>query len=159
MPPSELHRFNWKNRKADLVLPTLLPYCNQNPQTGELDYIELPLLMSKRVVVCTCFASAVLRQLTGDRSEGMFSHVFIDEAAQALEAEALIPLSLVGPGCKVVLSGDPCQLGAVVRCPSAAESGLVRQLGHEFVSVFGRTVSHVVPQFHAASCDPTFFLN
>ena len=131
MPPSELHRFNWRNRKADFVLPSLLMFCNQNPQTGELDYIDLPLLMSKRVVVCTCFASAVLRQLAGDRSEGLFSHVFIDEAAQALEAEALIPLALVGPGCKVVLSGDPCQLGAVVRCPSAAQSGLVRQLEHD----------------------------
>lgn len=39
-----------------------------------------------------------------------FTHVFIDEAAQMMEAEALIPLSLANPKTIVVLSGDDKQV-------------------------------------------------
>ena len=43
------------------MLPSLLPYCNQDQQTGVLEYLPLQDLVSKRVLVCTCFASAVLK--------------------------------------------------------------------------------------------------
>ena len=39
-----------------------------------------------------------------------FTHIFIDEAAQLMEAEALIPLSLAGANSVVVLSGDDRQV-------------------------------------------------
>ena len=41
---------------------------------------------------------------------GFFTHIFLDEAAQALECEMLIPLSLVGPNTRVVLAGDHMQV-------------------------------------------------
>ena len=41
---------------------------------------------------------------------GYFTHIFLDEAAQALECEMLIPLSLVGPNTRVVLAGDHMQV-------------------------------------------------
>lgn len=42
---------------------------------------------------------------------GFFTHIFLDEAAQALECDMLIPLSLAGPKTRVVLAGDHMQVG------------------------------------------------
>jgi len=62
--------------------------------------------------------------------EPHFTHLFIDEAAQATEPESLIPLSVVvdpEPGAvkvEIALIGDPRQLGAQVYSSVAAESGL-----------------------------------
>lgn len=44
---------------------------------------------------------------------GYFSHIFVDEAAQALESETLIPLSLAGRTTKIILAGDHMQVGQI----------------------------------------------
>lgn len=41
---------------------------------------------------------------------GFFTHIFIDEAAQALECETLIPLSLANEDTCIVLAGDHMQV-------------------------------------------------
>ena len=62
-----------------------------------------------------------------------FTHLFIDEAAQATEPECLIPLSVVvddDPGAikvEIALCGDPRQLGPSIYSPIALE-GLQRSL-------------------------------
>jgi len=62
--------------------------------------------------------------------EPHFTHLFIDEAAQATEPETLIPLSVAvdpEPGSvkvEIALVGDPRQLGAQVYSRVAAERGL-----------------------------------
>lgn len=43
--------------------------------------------------------------------QGLFTHIFIDEASQMLECDALIALSLAGPKTRVVLAGDHMQMG------------------------------------------------
>lgn len=43
--------------------------------------------------------------------QGFFTHIFIDEASQMLECDALIALSLAGPKTRVVLAGDHMQMG------------------------------------------------
>ncbi|KAK9501718.1 hypothetical protein O3M35_012393 [Rhynocoris fuscipes] len=46
---------------------------------------------------------------------GHFTHVFIDEAGQTTEPDTLIPLATIKPGfTRVVLAGDPNQLGPVI---------------------------------------------
>ena len=41
---------------------------------------------------------------------GHFSNIIIDEAAQALEPEALVPVSLAGTATRVTLAGKPLRL-------------------------------------------------
>ncbi|KAJ8969710.1 hypothetical protein NQ314_001624 [Rhamnusium bicolor] len=57
--------------------------------------------------------------------KGHFSHIIVDEAAQASEPEVLIPLAFLDKSSgQVVLAGDPMQLGPVVLCKISAECGL-----------------------------------
>eukprot|EP00057_Strongylocentrotus_purpuratus_P026536 XP_011681010.1 PREDICTED: uncharacterized protein LOC579093 [Strongylocentrotus purpuratus] len=48
---------------------------------------------------------------------GYFSHIVIDEAGQALETEAIIPLALATEDTSVVLAGDPKQMSPQVHSP------------------------------------------
>jgi len=68
--------------------------------------------------------------------EKHFTHVFIDESGEALEPEALIPLQSASPDATVVFSGDPKQLGPIVRSPLALKYGLNRSLLERLVDGF-----------------------
>ncbi|WAR30145.1 HELZ-like protein [Mya arenaria] len=61
-----------------------------------------------RVIVTTMGSSKLLTRLKLKR--GYFTHIFLDEAAQVLESETLIPLSLSGTYTRVVLAGDHMQM-------------------------------------------------
>lgn len=65
---------------------------------------------------------------------GFFSHILIDEAAQMLECEALIPLRYAAPGTRVVLAGDHMQitpkLFSVAGGQAAAHTLLYRLFQH-----------------------------
>lgn len=56
---------------------------------------------------------------------GHFSHIFIDEAGQATEPEAFVSIkTMADPSTNVVLSGDPKQLGPIIRSGIATKLGL-----------------------------------
>lgn len=42
--------------------------------------------------------------------KGYFTHIFLDEAAQAMECEAIMPLALAGDTTRIVLAGDHMQM-------------------------------------------------
>jgi len=89
---------------------------------------EREILQSADVICCTCVGAGDPR-LKNFR----FRQVLIDEATQAVEAEALIPICL---GAKqIVLIGDHCQLGPVVMCKAAAEAGLTQSLFERLVLI------------------------
>ena len=52
-----------------------------------------------------------------------FDYVIIDEGAQMLEAEALVPLQLVSEHTIIIMSGDPQQMGPPVFSDSARNHG------------------------------------
>lgn len=73
-----------------------------------------------RVIACTLVGSAnkVL-------SHKRFSTLFIDEAAQALEAACWIAITKAD---RVILAGDHCQLPPTIKCIEAARGGLDQTL-------------------------------
>lgn len=69
-----------------------------------------------RIVACT-LTGAANRLLVGIR----FQSVFIDEAAQALEAACWIAIRKAD---RVIFAGDHCQLPPTIKCMEAAHAGL-----------------------------------
>lgn len=43
---------------------------------------------------------------------GHFSHILLDEAAQAMECEAIMPLALANEDTRIVLAGDHMQVSS-----------------------------------------------
>lgn len=78
--------------------------------------INETLFSEARVIACTLVSSAN-RLLTGKK----FGTLFIDEAAQALEAACWIPIRKAD---RVVLAGDHFQLPPTVKSPQALREGL-----------------------------------
>uniref|UniRef100_A0A672QYS9 RNA helicase n=1 Tax=Sinocyclocheilus grahami TaxID=75366 RepID=A0A672QYS9_SINGR len=68
--------------------------------------------------------------VTGGVGMGHFTHIFIDEAGQAMEPECIIGIAgLLDPEKgQLVLAGDPKQLGPVLRSPLAQLHGLGQSL-------------------------------
>ena len=78
--------------------------------------INAQLFGEARVIACTLVGSAN-RLLDGQK----FGTVFIDEAAQALEAACWIPIRRCS---RVILAGDHCQLPPTVKSIAALKAGL-----------------------------------
>ena len=87
--------------------------------------INAQLFSEARVIACTLVGSAN-RLLEGQK----FGTLFIDEAAQALEAACWIPIRRVS---RVILAGDHCQLPPTVKSFAALKAGLGKTLMERIV--------------------------
>ena len=87
--------------------------------------INAQLFGEARVIACTLVGSAN-HLLEGQK----FGTLFIDEAAQALEAACWIPIRRVS---RVVLAGDHCQLPPTVKSIAALKGGLGKTLMERIV--------------------------
>ena len=87
--------------------------------------INAQLFGEARVISCTLVGSAN-RLLDGQK----FATVFIDEAAQALEAACWIPIRRCS---RVILAGDHCQLPPTVKSIAALKAGLGKTLMERIV--------------------------
>ena len=80
-------------------------------------------LLAFRVVLSTCSSAGMLQAL--DVPVGHFSYIVIDEAAQADEPLAMIPIiGFSNAHTNIILAGDPNQLGPNIKSPTAARAGL-----------------------------------
>jgi len=80
-------------------------------------------MMSYRVIVSTLISASIPFGIGIPR--GHFSHIIIDEAGQATEPEAFVSIkTLADPKTNIVLSGDPKQLGPIIRSGIATNLGL-----------------------------------
>ena len=80
-------------------------------------------LLAFRVVLSTCSSAGMLQ--TWNVPVGHFSHIVIDEAAQAEEPLAMIPIiAFSNENTNIILAGDPNQLGPVIKSPTADKAGL-----------------------------------
>lgn len=106
----------------------------------ELEILINEELFSSARVIASTLVSSNHRILNGRR----FSTLFIDEAAQALEAACWIAI------CKaerVVLAGDHCQLPPTIKCIEAARGGLDYTLMEKIVTNKPNSVSLLKIQY------------
>ncbi len=101
--------------------------------------INQDLFNSAHVIASTLVGSAS-RLLDGMR----FSTLFIDEAAQALEAASLIPMRRAG---RVVLAGDHCQLPPTVKSYEAMKGGLGKSIMERIVENHPEAVTLLTMQY------------
>ena len=98
-------------RKLSTVSDKVREYCLIANKGKPTEAFRLPTrheVFSHRVVVSTLGMSRALFDMELHR--GFFSHILIDEAAQALETETLTPITLAGNNTKVVFTGDHMQV-------------------------------------------------
>ena len=101
--------------------------------------INAELFGEARVIACT-LTGAANRLLEGMK----FPTLFIDEAAQALEAACWIAIRRAG---RVVLAGDHCQLPPTVKCIEALRGGLGRTLMERIVELHPSAVTLLRVQY------------
>lgn len=101
--------------------------------------IDADLFGEARVIACTLVGSAN-RVLTNHT----FTTLFIDEAAQALEAACWIAISKAD---RVILAGDHHQLPPTIKCIEAARGGLDRTLMQKVATNKPETVSLLKIQY------------
>ena len=101
--------------------------------------IDAVLFDEARVVACT-LVGAANRILTNHH----FTTLFIDEAAQALEAACWIA---IGKADRVILAGDHQQLPPTIKCIEAERGGLGRTLLQKVAERWPQTVSLLTIQY------------
>lgn len=118
----ELFRFYAPSRNKEQVSLELREYT----YTKAEGHFSVPLLSRMkrfRVVVTTCVSASVVSGIGIPR--GHYTHIFCDEAGQSTEPEVMIAIkTMADTKTSIVLSGDPKQLGPIIRSAVARELGL-----------------------------------
>ncbi|KAI4884904.1 hypothetical protein NFI96_031682, partial [Prochilodus magdalenae] len=89
--------------------PVTLEYCHVSKNGLCFEFPDRETLDVTKIIITTTGVARFFHdmQLPSD----YFSHIFIDEASQMLECEALMALGLAGKKTQVVLAGDHMQMG------------------------------------------------
>uniref|UniRef100_A0A671ULM6 Probable helicase with zinc finger domain n=1 Tax=Sparus aurata TaxID=8175 RepID=A0A671ULM6_SPAAU len=131
-------RVYFRNRWVKTVHPVVQQYCLIS--TTQLTF-QMPTredILRHRVVVVTLSTSQYLCQL--DLEPGLFTHILLDEAAQAMECETIMPFALASKTTRIVLAGDHMQLSPFVYSEFARERNL-------HVSLLDRLYEHYPPEY------------
>ena len=112
----------WRNRATELEIR-----------------IDSQLFQDARVVACTLIGAA--NRLLERK---YFSSLFIDEAAQAIEAASWVAITKAE---RVILAGDHCQLPPTIKCTEAMKGGLGITLLEKVVHKKPETVSLLEIQY------------
>ena len=78
-------------------------------KTNEIRLPSSEELYSKNVIITTLSSAHILWKYCHNNSVA-FTHILIDEAAQALEPECLVPIVMAHRTTKIVLAGDHLQV-------------------------------------------------
>ncbi|KAH9930501.1 P-loop containing nucleoside triphosphate hydrolase protein [Epithele typhae] len=119
--PTDMFRCNAISRMRVTLSAELMQYSLFRGHRFALPSLEQ--LNSYKLIISTCGNASFPYNVGIDT--GHFTHIFIDEAGQASEPEVLQAIKAIsGNDTQVVLSGDPKQLGPVVRSSIARHFGL-----------------------------------
>ncbi|KAI0945598.1 hypothetical protein AcW1_001783 [Taiwanofungus camphoratus] len=118
---NQLFRFYAVSRDKKLVPSELMKFTHVSKE-GCFAVPSAAKLAEFRVVVSTCGSASFAYGI--GLSPGHFTHMFVDEAGQATEAEVMTAIkTMVTPSTQIILSGDPKQLGPIIRSSIARELG------------------------------------
>ncbi|KPP78478.1 putative helicase with zinc finger domain [Scleropages formosus] len=115
-------RVYFRNRWVKTVHPVVQQYCLISSTQFTFQMPEREDIIKHRVVVVTLSTSQYLCQL--DLEPGIFTHILLDEAAQAMECETIMPFALASKNTRIVLAGDHMQLSPFVYSEFARERNL-----------------------------------
>ncbi|KAK3150548.1 hypothetical protein QOZ80_3AG0234620 [Eleusine coracana subsp. coracana] len=152
---NDIFRLNAPSRQYDDVNPDFIRFCFFEDMVFKCPPLQA--LTRYRIIISTYMSSSLLQ--SEGIHHGHFTHIFLDEAGQASEPEAMIPLSgLRGRDTVVVLAGDPNQLGPVVHCRQAEKDGLgksyLERLLYEFEPYETRNPNYVTKLVKNYRCHP-----
>uniref|UniRef100_A0AAZ3SHE7 Probable helicase with zinc finger domain n=1 Tax=Oncorhynchus tshawytscha TaxID=74940 RepID=A0AAZ3SHE7_ONCTS len=131
-------RVYFRNRWVKTVHPLVQQYCLISNTQYTFQMPEREDILRHRVVVVTLSTSQYLCQL--DLEPGLFSHILLDEAAQAMECETIMPFALASKSTRIVLAGDHMQLSPFVYSEFSRERNL-------HVSLLDRLYEHYPAEF------------
>ncbi|KAB0367437.1 hypothetical protein FD755_020761 [Muntiacus reevesi] len=137
-PQARPLRVYFRNRWVKTVHPVVHQYCLISSAHSTFQMPQKEDILKHRVVVVTLNTSQYLCQL--DLEPGFFTHILLDEAAQAMECETIMPLALATKHTRVVLAGDHMQLSPFVYSEFARERNL-------HVSLLDRLYEHYPAEF------------
>ncbi|XP_069099387.1 3'-5' exoribonuclease HELZ2 isoform X1 [Pleurodeles waltl] len=104
-------RVKYSKRSISSTDEVTLMYCCLTEDQKSFMNPPMSLLNRYRVVITTTATSRNLKV-----PQGYFTHILIDEAAQMLECEALIPLAHADRQTRIVLAGDHMQVTPKLFC-------------------------------------------
>ena len=102
-----------RDRRVHSIPEGSRKYCCYSSDGSSFEIPSASMVRQHRVVVTTL---EMALHLTSMKLRGTFTHIFIDEAAQALECETIMPLTLAAEKTCVVLTGDHLQISPKVDC-------------------------------------------
>uniref|UniRef100_G3UIX4 Probable helicase with zinc finger domain n=1 Tax=Loxodonta africana TaxID=9785 RepID=G3UIX4_LOXAF len=137
-PQARPLRVYFRNRWVKTVHPVVHQYCLISSAHSTFQMPQKEDILKHRVVVVTLNTSQYLCQL--DLEPGFFTHILLDEAAQAMECETIMPLALATASTRIVLAGDHMQLSPFVYSEFARERNL-------HVSLLDRLYEHYPAEF------------
>jgi len=122
---SDVLRMNAASRNWIEIPNEVQAVSNYYPQSGEFYYPTPERLIQYKIVACTLVTSGRLSDVKVLQDH--FDYVIVDEAGQSVEPECLIAVGKVlKPSGRLILAGDPRQLGPVLRSTVAKSFGLNR---------------------------------
>ena len=105
-------RICWQHRFSSAMSNNVLQYCLIDQKTGKFSIPSVEQIQKHRIIVTTLVTADEL--VKSGLKPGNFTHIFIDEAAQAMEVETIIPLCLANQDTKIVMAGDHLQVCIVI---------------------------------------------
>lgn len=125
---SKVFRMYALSRSPALISEDILKVSNYDKKTGKFFYPTKGKLMEFQFIITTLITAGRLAGAVFPAKH--FTHVFIDEAGQATEPEALIAIAGIldtrdkNNHGQLILAGDPKQLGPIIKSPTAVKNGL-----------------------------------
>ncbi|OPJ84954.1 helicase with zinc finger domain 2 [Patagioenas fasciata monilis] len=105
------------DRPTNMTDPTTQMYCCLSPDQRSFRHPTQAEIDRHRIIITTSMLSKNLRV-----PPGFFTHIMIDEAAQMLECEALVPLAYATFETRIVLAGDHMQITPKLFCVGDGQS-------------------------------------